>query len=262
MSKLTILLTNDDGIEASGLWAAHSALSTIASRVIVVAPDRNQSASSHSLTLEKPLQVRTHSSDAFAVSGTPTDCVLLGARSIMKSKPHAVVAGINHGPNLGEDVLYSGTVAAALEGTILGVPSMAVSLTDPSVGSFEAAAHVTAQLLLMLMNGQLPLATLLNVNVPGLPYEEIRGVRAARLGKRIYRDAVAEGVRTGDLLSYIIGGARLMWLPGKGTDFEAIHEGYVAVTPLRYELTDVRSLRRLQAALRKTRIPDAQGTSS
>jgi 5'-nucleotidase len=257
LSKPTILLTNDDGIEASGLWAAHTALSTIASRVIVVAPDRNQSASSHSLTLEEPLQVRTHSLDAFAASGTPTDCVLLGARSIMKSKPHAVVAGINHGPNLGEDVLYSGTVAAALEGTILGVPSMAVSLTDPSAGSFEAAARVAAQ----LMNGELPLGTLLNVNVPGLPYEEIRGVRAARLGKRVYGDAVTEGTRNGDLLSYVIGGARLMWLPGKGTDFEAIHEGYVAVTPLRYELTDTRSLRRLQGVLRKTRILEARGGS-
>jgi 5'-nucleotidase len=238
MSELTILLTNDDGIEARGLWALHSSLSATASRVLVVAPDRNQSACSHSLTLERPLKVVEHSADVYAVSGTPTDCVLLGAQRIAGTSLHAVVAGVNHGPNLGEDVLYSGTVAAALEGSMLGIPSLAVSLTDPYRGSFEFAAATAVDLLFRLLDGALPVRSLLNINVPGVAVDRIRGLRAGRLGKRIYGDVVGEKQDGVGGPAYVIGGGELKWHPGTGTDFDAVEQGYVAVTPLRYELTD------------------------
>ncbi len=250
MSKLTILLTNDDGIEARGLWALHKELSEVPSRVVVVAPDRNQSACSHSLTLEQPLKVLEHSTDVYAVGGTPTDCVLLGAKRIVGSELHAVVAGVNHGPNLGEDVLYSGTVAAALEGSMLGIPSIAVSLTDPYRGSFEYAAAVGVDLLLRLVSGELPARSLLNINVPGVAVDRLRGVRAARLGTRVYGDVVGEKQEKAGGPAYVIGGGELMWLPGEGTDFDAVEHGYVAVTPLRYELTDESCLEPLAEALR------------
>jgi 5'-nucleotidase len=256
---LTLLLTNDDGVEAQGMRALHRAACAVASEVVVVAPDRNQSACSHSLTLERPLDVVQRSAGVFAVSGTPTDCVLLGVRSLVEKKPDAVLAGVNHGPNLGEDVLYSGTVAAALEGSMLGIPSMAVSLTDPRCGSFDAAAGMAAELLLRLVDGALPAGTLLNVNVPGVPPTELRGLRAARLGKRVYGDVVAQKADDRGRPFYVIGGGKLMWLPGRGTDFEAVEQGYVSVTPLRYELTDTKALGGLRRVLRRIRLPENEG---
>ncbi len=256
MSDVTVLLTNDDGIEAEGLWALHRELQKVATRVVIVAPDKNQSACSHSLTLEIPLRVLGQSADVFAVGGTPTDCVLLGVRRLVGKMPRAVVAGVNHGPNLGEDVLYSGTVAAALEGSMLGIPSMAVSLTDPRAGSFEVAATVATDLLSRVLDGRLPVDTLLNVNVPGLSAKALRGLRAARLGSRVYGDVVGETLDVQGRPAYTIGGGDLRWLPGEGTDFDAVEKGYVAVTPLRYELTDERSLAPLGDALRTIDLGD------
>jgi 5'-nucleotidase len=240
---MVILLTNDDGITASGLQALKDELSKIG-EVWVVAPDRERSAASHALTLRQPLRSKRIAEREISVEGTPTDCVILGVKGILGEKPDMVVSGLNHGPNLGADVFYSGTVAAAMEGTLLEIPSVAFSLAakrDFEFGNVQICTH----LIEFIRNHGLPQDTLLNINIPNLPMEEIRGARVTMLGKRIYKDTTSEEAGDDGSSSYSIGG-ELSWERKQGTDFSAIEEKMVSITPLHLDLTNYRVLKKLR----------------
>ena len=242
---MKILVSNDDGVHADGIRVLSAALSALAD-VVVVAPDRNHSGASHSLTLENPLRVETMAHNGFmAVKGTPTDCVHLAVNELLKPLPDMVVSGINHGANLGDDVIYSGTVAAATEGRHLGLPAMAVSL----VGSehFASAAHYACLLVQGLMRNPLPADQILNVNVPDLPLAEIKGIRVTRLGCRHPAEAVIVEQDPRGRSIYWIGPPGATQDAGEGTDFSAIEAGFVSITPLQVDMTAYRHLDGLQA---------------
>lgn len=233
---MKILLSNDDGYHAEGLAALASAVGALAETVIV-APDRNQSGASHSLTLDAPLRVGTTAEGVYFVSGTPTDCVHLAITGLLDEEPDMVVAGINHGSNLGDDVLYSGTVAAAIEGRFLGLPAIAVSLTGDDPQHFSTAAQATCSLIERLLSHPLPADTILNVNVPDVPYSELRGYQATRLGFRHRSEAMIQAVDPKGQPIYWVGPAGSGADAGPGTDFHAVGEGYVSVTPMQVDLT-------------------------
>jgi 5'-nucleotidase len=233
---MKILLSNDDGYFAAGLAALVSAVEPLA-EVIVVAPDRNQSGSSHSLTLDAPLRVGQTDAGMHFVNGTPTDCVHLAITGLIDPDPDMVIAGINHGANLGDDVLYSGTVAAAIEGRFLGLPAIAVSLVGENPEHFEAAGQVVAQLLAKLQKDPLPADSILNINVPDMPYTKIRGIQATRLGFRHRSEPVVKAADPKGRSIYWVGPAGGGQDAGPGTDFHAVENGYVSVTPLQVDLT-------------------------
>ncbi|WP_075183241.1 5'/3'-nucleotidase SurE [Pantoea sp. 1.19] len=232
---MRILLSNDDGIHAPGIQALATALREFAA-VQVVAPDRNRSGASNSLTLESPLRTFTFPNGDIAVQGgTPTDCVFLGVNALMQPRPDIVVSGINAGPNLGDDVIYSGTVAAATEGRHLGLPALAVSLNGYQ--HYDSAAAVTARLLRALQREPLRTGRILNVNVPDLPLADIKGIRVTRCGSRHPADSViAERDPRGSPL-YWIGPPGEQFDAGPDTDFAAVAAGYVSVTALQVDLT-------------------------
>jgi 5'-nucleotidase len=236
-----ILLTNDDGVRAEGLKRLRRAVSSLG-RVVVVAPERQQSGASHALTLANPLRINPVEKDVFAVDGTPTDCVLLAMRGLLTERPSLLVAGMNHGPNLGDDVTYSGTVAAAFEGTLLGLPSIAISVSSWKECRFEAAERFATTIARNVLERGLPEGTLLNVNVPSIPPEEVKGVKVTKLGKRVYRDAVVKKTDPRGRAYYWIGGQPPIWCEGEETDFEAVEQGMVSVTPLQLDLTDYKSI--------------------
>jgi 5'/3'-nucleotidase len=244
-----LLVTNDDGVHAAGLLALAQALAELGD-VYVVAPEREQSACGHALTLHRPLRVVEVRERWFAVNGTPSDCVNLGVLGFLPEAPVLVASGINHGSNLGDDVTYSGTVSAAMEGTLLGVPSIAFSLVDG--GDFAAAATVARAVAARVLVEGLPRKTLLNVNVPpGTP----RGLRVTRLGHRVYSDKVVEQSDPRGRTHYWIGAGEPRWEGLEGTDMGAVHEGHVAVTPLHLDLTNHRALAQMgdwQSALSAT----------
>ena len=241
---MKILVSNDDGVHAEGILALSEALSAIA-EVVVVAPDRNHSGASHSLTLENPLRVETMVHNGFiAVKGTPTDCVHLAVNELLKPAPDLVVSGINHGANLGDDVIYSGTVAAATEGRHLGLPAIAVSLVGGQ--HFASAAHYARLLVQALMTQPLPADQILNVNVPDLPLEQIKGMRVTRLGCRHPAEAVIVEQDPRGRPIYWIGPPGATQDAGEGTDFAAIEAGYVSITPLQVDITAYRHLAGLQ----------------
>ncbi len=240
-SDIHILLTNDDGIRAEGLCRLREAVSHLG-KVIVVAPERQQSGSSHALTLSDPLRISRIDQDTIAVDGTPTDCVLLAMRGLLATSPDILISGVNHGPNLGDDVTYSGTVAAAFEGTLLGLPSLAISVCSWKECMFDAAARFAANIAQQILRHGLPNGTLLNVNIPSLPPEEIKGVQITKLGKRVYRDAVVKKKDPRGKDYYWIGGQPPIWCRGEETDFEAVEDGKISVTPLHLDLTDYRSM--------------------
>jgi 5'-nucleotidase len=231
-----ILVTNDDGVHAAGLAALAGALDSLG-EVWVVAPEREQSACGHALTLHRPLRPHQWSERRFAVNGTPSDCVNLAVLGFLPERPVLVASGVNHGSNLGDDVTYSGTVSAAMEGTLLGVPSIAVSLMDG--GDFEAAARVARLVAMRVLVEGLPPKTLLNVNVPR---EAARGLRVTRLGHRVYSGKVVEQADPRGRPHYWLGGGPPEWEALEGTDMGAVHEGFVAVTPLHLDLTNHRAL--------------------
>ena len=245
-APLEILVSNDDGIHAEGLRVLASALAPLG-HVTIIAPDREQSATSHSLTLHRPLRIRKIADDILSVDGTPTDCVLLGVHGFLERRPALIVSGINHGPNMGNDVLYSGTVAAASEGAFLGIPSIAFSLATWEAASFDAAGRVAHDLVRALLARKLPAGACLNVNVPALPYEGIRGLRVARLGRRVFRDVIVEKRDPRGKSYYWIGGEDPTWDLDEASDFHAVSEGYVSVTPLSFELTDYKGIVELEA---------------
>ena len=228
-----ILVTNDDGIFSEGIKRLATALSEIA-EVVVVAPDREQSAMGHALTLSRPLRMQKVQENWYAVDGTPTDCVNLGVLSILKDNPPDLVcSGVNFGLNLGDDVTYSGTVSATFEGTLLGIPSVAFSQEVAEGFSFGPAAQFARAIVETLRTEELPRDLLLNVNVPAGP---IQGVRFTRLGRRVYKQSVIEKLDPRGRKYYWIAGTP-QWDRASGTDYEAISTGYVSVTPLHLDLT-------------------------
>lgn len=242
---MILLLTNDDGILAPALKALRNELSSIG-RVITVAPDRDQSATSHSLTLHRPFRIHRHDEDVYSVDGTPTDCVVTAYHGLLDVRPDLVISGINHGPNMGEDVFYSGTVAAAIEGAIQGTPAIAASLVTRELTDFADPARFVARLARQALDQGLPPRQLLNVNIPFRPWNEIRGVRITRLGTRTYRDTLIRKVDPRGRDYYWIGGQDPVWEPREGTDFDAIHSGHLSVTPMRLDLTDDQAIDRLE----------------
>ena len=234
---MKILVSNDDGFRAEGIRRLREALATLA-EVTVVAPDRNKSGASNSLTLDVPLRVFESEPGVYFVPGTPTDCVHLAISGLFEFEYDMVVSGVNDGPNLGDDVLYSGTVAAAVEGRFLGLPTIAVSLcTAEAGGHFATGAEVARRLVAQLLQTPLPQAMILNVNVPDVPVGQLRGFRASRLGYRHRSEPVMRAQDPRGRPVYWIGPAGAQQDAGPGTDFDTVAQGYVSVTPLQVDLT-------------------------
>ncbi|MFI4891567.1 MAG: 5'/3'-nucleotidase SurE [Steroidobacterales bacterium] len=235
---MKILLSNDDGYRAEGLAALSEAVSPLGA-VTIVAPDRNRSGASNSLTLDVPLRATRYETNAYYVNGTPTDCVHMAVSGFFPYEHDLVVSGVNHGANLGDDVLYSGTVAAAVEGRFLGLPAIAVSLCIDagSPRNFASAAKIAANLVERLMRGPPPGAMILNLNVPDLPDGQLRGIRVTRLGNRHRSEPVvrAQDPRGQDV--YWVGSAGSGQDAGPGTDFHAVASGFASITPLQIDLT-------------------------
>ncbi len=234
---MRILLSNDDGVTAPGLKKLAEVMSELA-EIDVIAPDRNRSGASNSLTLDNPFRPKKLENGFISVEGTPTDCVHLALTGYFENKPDIVVSGINDGANLGDDVLYSGTVAAAMEARILGISAVAVSLVDPTEYHFDTAAIIAKQIVEKLQKDPLPAATILNVNVPDIPIEEIRGFEVVRLGKRHSDEPMATGKDAHGRLIYWIGPVGPGEDAGSGTDFHAVKSGYVSITPLQVDFTN------------------------
>ncbi|MGR8934686.1 MAG: 5'/3'-nucleotidase SurE [Gammaproteobacteria bacterium] len=243
-----ILLSNDDGYLAEGLNVLAGALAAHA-RVSVVAPDKNRSGASNSLTLELPLRTRTAANGFVYVDGTPTDCVHLAITGLLDPEPDMVFAGINHGANLGDDVMYSGTVAAATEGRFLGLPAIAVSLASSTPLHFETAAQVAVNLLRRIQRNSLNNDTILNVNVPDLPLHELKGYQITRLGQRHKSEPVIRSEDPRGQCIYWVGPPGPEQDAGPGTDFYAVRNGYVSITPLQLDLTRYESMNALTAWL-------------
>ena len=236
---MKILLSNDDGYRAEGLRCLKEALAGVAP-LTLVAPDRNRSGSSHSLTLDVPLRVQQAEPDTwYVINGTPTDCVHLAITGLFEHEFDMVVSGVNDGPNLGDDVLYSGTVAAAIEGRFLGLPTIAMSLVPVSGNCthYRTGGRVARELVLRLLAKPLHRSMILNVNVPDLPYEELRGFEVTRLGNRHRAEAAVSSLDPRGRRIYWVGAAGAGQDAGPGTDFHAVANGFVSVTPLQVDLT-------------------------
>lgn len=239
---MNILISNDDGVLAQGLGILAEACSTLG-KVTVVAPDREQSGTSHSLTLHRPLRATRRTDGAYQVDGTPTDCVLLALGALMPDKPDFVISGVNHGPNMGEDVLYSGTVAAAMEGLAAGIPSVAVSFGSFDLEHLESYRSRLQRLLAdVLAVSEFPKETLLNVNLPPMPAEQVKGVKVTHLGSRVFHEEIARMKDPWGRDIYWIGGGHVTWSGGADSDFQAVRDGYISVTPLHVDMTNYRLL--------------------
>ena len=241
-----ILVTNDDGVYSPGIQILAKRLREL-DTVVIVAPDRERSAAGHSMTLHRPLLIEELKESMYSVNGTPTDCVNIAVKGLLKETPRLVVSGINKGPNLGDDVTYSGTVAGAIEGILLGIPSFAVSLAAREDFRFAEAAEVAARTAGRIFQEGLPTGTLLNINVPNLPVGELRGALITRLGKRIYHQMTVERVDPRGKKYYWIGGGEPDWEREEGTDLDAVDRKYVSITPLHLDMTDYSSFDRLRA---------------
>jgi 5'-nucleotidase len=235
---VNILVTNDDGITAPALYLLRQELSDLG-KVYIVAPDRDQSAMSHALTLHRPMRIDRPEPDVFAVDGTPTDCVTVASHGLLPQPPDLVISGVNRGPNMGDDVFYSGTVAAAIEGAMQGVPAIAFSLvTGTARADFAYACTFARRLAGAVVERGLPPKCVLNVNVPNVAAAAIQGVRVTRLGVRKYDDVLIERKDPRGRAYYWIGGDEPVWERTPETDYLAVHEGFVSVTPLQLDLTD------------------------
>lgn len=238
---MKILLSNDDGVHAKGIEVLYKALCEIA-EVAVIAPDRNCSGASNSLTLINPLRATTLENGFVSVNGTPTDCVHLGVNQLLDEAPDLVVAGINNGANLGDDTLYSGTVAAATEGRHLGLPAIAVSLCSKREAHYETAAAVTVKLIKALKSHPLPKDQIININVPDIPLSELKGMQVTRLGARHKAETMTRQLDPWNRDVYWYGSLGQELDAGEGTDFYAIKQGYAAITPLKVDMTAHESL--------------------
>lgn len=239
---MKILLSNDDGIYAKGLRVLYEAMKSFGD-VKVVAPDRNRSGASNSLTLSNPLRVKKIEADFWSVEGTPTDCVHLALTGLFNELPDIVISGINDGSNLGDDILYSGTVAAATEGRCLGLPAIAISLAGNQ--HFETAAAVIQKLLQQIIRNPLPKQTILNVNVPDIVLAELKDYEVTRLGARHIAEPVVKATDPRGHEIYWVGPAGAESDAGPGTDFHAIANRHVSITPLKFDLTDYKIFERV-----------------
>jgi 5'-nucleotidase len=246
-----ILLTNDDGINAPGINAIRTELERVGGHEVwAVAPDRERSASGHAITMYRPLfpvkaDIAGATSPCYSVTGTPADSAKLAIEALLPRRPDLVISGINRGANLGTDVFYSGTVAAALEGPILGIPAIASSLDSWTGQEYGAAAHFTAELALKVLADGLPEGTLLNVNVPNRPRDQIGGVRITRLGRRLYKDQWDQRVDPRGKTYYWLAGELMDLDNGPDTDVKAVEQGYISVTPIHLDLTRYDQMQRL-----------------
>ena len=235
---MNILCSNDDGILAPGLALLADACRAVAD-VTVVAPDREQSGTSHSLTLHRPLRPTQRPDGAYQVDGTPTDCVMLAMEALMPARPDFVFSGVNHGPNMGEDVLYSGTVSAAMEGVMLGVPGVAISFAGHNAETMRTYAEVLVRLVRRITSApEFPRNMLLNINLPDLPAAQVAGTRVTRLGSRYFSDSLTRMQDPWGRDIMWIGGGTITWTGGEESDHVAVAEGYISVTPLQMDLTN------------------------
>ena len=233
---MRILLSNDDGYFAPGIQALAEALTGLG-EIVVVAPEQNRSGASNSLTLDRPLLLKKSTNGFYFVNGTPTDCVHLAVTGMLDSLPDIIVSGINHGANMGDDTIYSGTVAAATEGYLLGIPSIAVSLTSFEGNNFATAGRVVRELVERFIRQPICEPVLLNVNVPDVPYSELKGSEVTRLGRRHKAESVVKMLSPRNETVYWVGAAGAAADAGPGTDFNAVERGCVSITPLQIDLT-------------------------
>ena len=233
---MRILLSNDDGYFAPGIEALHAALGGLG-EIVVVAPERDRSGASNSLTLDRPLHLRRAANGYYFVNGTPTDCVHLAVTGMLESLPDMIVSGINLGANMGDDTIYSGTVAAATEGYLLGMPSIAVSLASKRGEHFATAGRVAREFVERFQRKDFGAHVLLNINVPDVPYAELQGIKVTRLGRRHKAEGVVKQLTPRNETVYWVGAAGAAADAGEGTDFHAVANGYVSVTPLQIDLT-------------------------
>ncbi|MEJ2541500.1 MAG: 5'/3'-nucleotidase SurE [Gemmatimonadota bacterium] len=240
-----ILCTNDDGYLAQGLNLLAAAAHPLG-QVSIVAPDREQSATSNSLTLHHPLRARRARDGAMVVDGTPTDCVILAVGELLEERPDFVLSGVNHGPNMGEDVLYSGTVAAAMEATVLGIPAVAISYGGSDFEDLGQWEGVLTRLLGQILQSPYPAETLLSINLPAIPASEVKGVRVTTLGRRRYRDSLTRALDPSGREYFWIGGGETRWSGAPESDFRAVADGYISVTPLHLDLTNYALLEEVQ----------------
>jgi len=248
---MVILITNDDEIQARGIQALHRELAK-RWQTVVVAPDRERSATSHSMTLNRSLKICKVEEDMYSIDGTPTDCVMYAVYSLLPQKPDLVVSGINHGANLADDVTYSGTVAAAIEGTLLGIPSVALSVQrkgNPGFdhsGIFEYAAGFSVRLIDTICREVMPPNTLLNVNIPNCEQKDIGATRITRLGKRLYQDVIERKKDELGQFSFRIAGSVANWEGGEDSDVHAIEHNMISITPIHLELTNYDAIEKLK----------------
>ena len=243
---MRILCTNDDGYLALGIEVLASAARALGS-VTIVAPDREQSATSNSLTIHNPLRVRRTREGVLVVDGTPTDCVILAVNELLDEPPDVCFSGINHGSNMGEDVLYSGTVAGAMEATVMGIPAIAMSYAGDAfedLGAWEDV--ITSVLRGIIEQGDFPADTLFNVNLPPIDAAKVKGIRITSLGKRRYSDSLTKALDPNGREYYWIGGGEVSWTGAEDSDFTAVREGYISVTPLHLDLTNYKLLEEIR----------------
>ena len=242
---MRILLSNDDGYFAPGIEALAEALAGLG-EIVVVAPEQNRSGASNSLTLDRPLSLKKSANGFYFVNGTPTDCVHLAVTGMLDSLPDIIVSGINHGANMGDDTIYSGTVAAATEGYLLGIPSIAMSLTSFEGKNFASAGRVARELVERFIRQPITEPILLNVNVPDIPYGELKGHEVTRLGRRHKAEPVVKTISPRNETVYWVGAAGAAADAGPGTDFNAVERGFVSITPLQIDLTHAAQISSVQ----------------
>jgi 5'-nucleotidase len=238
---MIILVTNDDGVHSQGLIALYRAMKEIG-EAYIVAPDRERSAVGHSLTLHRPLKIEELRDHVYSINGTPTDAVVIGVNKILPERPAIVVSGINRGGNLGDDITYSGTVSAAIEGTILNIPSFAISIPGEKNFHFDTAANYASVIAQYILKNSLPYDTLLNVNVPNLPISQIKGIKFTRQGRRVYDNSIKEVYSPRGERHFWIGGGTPYWEQSEDTDIFAVENNYVSITPIHLDLTNYTAL--------------------
>ncbi|PIE55939.1 MAG: 5'/3'-nucleotidase SurE [Desulfobulbus propionicus] len=241
MNRPLILVTNDDGVHAPGVRTLFDAVTPLG-ECYLIAPLRDNSAVSHSLTIDRPLRVIQLEDRVYTLDGTPTDCVNIGINKVLPRHPDLLVSGINSGHNLGDDISYSGTVSAAIEGTMYAVASMAFSLGGGPVYDFEVAGSVAWKLAAMALQFELPPGALLNVNIPPLPAGKIKGIRFTRQGRKTYENAIQETEDPWGRPHYWIGGGTVHWTGADNTDEKAIRDGFISITPIQLDLTNLAGL--------------------
>ena len=243
---MRLLCTNDDGYMARGLEVLAEAVGSLGT-VAVVAPDREQSATSHSLTIHRPLRYRQSRRGFYVVDGTPTDCVIMAVNEVLGYHPDFCLSGVNHGANMGEDVLYSGTVAAAMEATVLGIPAVALSYTGEDYETLSSWHGLLEGFLRQILTREaFPPHTLLNVNLPAIPADEVKGIRVTSLGRRQYSDSITKALDPKGREYYWIGGDISAWAGGEEADYRAVQSGFISVTPLKLDLTNYELLEEIR----------------